>query len=639
MPRVGDSRAVTMVEREGRRVAALVHDPAVSDDESLVRAVAAAAGCSWRTSACRQTAVFTARGGTGLRARIVAATQDERRRIERDLHDGTQQRLVSIAMTLGLADAKVATDAEAARRLIAEARDGLSSALQELRELSQGIHPGILTERGLGQAVDELVLRMHLPVQVDVRLSERLPTPVETAAYYVISEALTNIAKHAGASSAQVTVGLEGGRAVIAISDDGRGGATPAADPDCGGLPIASRRSGAGSGSTARSERVRHQGRGPMRVVVADDSVLLREGLVRLLTEAGFEVAGQAGDAEELMAAVGAERPDVAIVDIRMPPTHTDEGLRARELRVRYPTMGVLVLSQYVRPSYAVELLQDGAERVGYLLKDRVSDVGQLTESPPGGGGRDGARSVGRRAARGPTPRRVRTRLGAHRTRAGGPRLMAEGRSNRAVAERLFITEHTVEKHVQNIFSKLEIPATTTITVVYLLSLPSSTPTSRSDILRVSGWFRCSGCPTITTLIIHRTRRRDELPVDRTDQIRRLRGHPHAALRRPPRHRPLPRPLRRDVCGDDGRDALFGMPLRALQGALLGPASVGIPELRAGMATAMTVAMVIWMRFRRHRRAPRPRWRRRWSSRRWRSSRCCGRASSRAACWSGWATS
>ena len=103
-------------------------------------------------------------------------------------------------MTLGLADAKVATDADAARRLIAEARGGLSSALQELRELSQGIHPGILTERGLGKAVDELVLRMHLPVEVDVGLSERLPTPVETAAYYVISEALTNIAKHARAS-------------------------------------------------------------------------------------------------------------------------------------------------------------------------------------------------------------------------------------------------------------------------------------------------------------------------------------------------------------------------------------------------------------------------------------------------------
>ena len=200
-----------------------------------------------------------------------------------------------------------------------------------------------------------------------------------------------------------------------------------------------------------------------MRVVVADDSVLLREGLTRLLAEAGFEVAGQAGDAEGLMAVVKAERPDVAIVDIRMPPTHTDEGLRAaRELRARYPALAVLVLSQYVRPSYAVELLQDGAERIGYLLKDRVSDVGQLTESirrvAEGGSVLDPsvvAKLVGR-PRRGPDPldeltEREREVLA----------LMAEGRSNRAIGDRLFITEHTVEKHVQNILSKLEIPATT----------------------------------------------------------------------------------------------------------------------------------------------------------------------------------
>jgi signal transduction histidine kinase len=200
-----------------------VHDRAVTDDESLVRAVAAAAGLQRERAAAGRAAV-SARGGACLRARIVAATQDERRRIERNLHDGTQQRLVSIAMTLGLADAKVATDAEAARRLIAEARSGLSTALEELRELSQGIHPGILTERGLGRAVDELALRMHLPVEVAVRLPERLPMPVETAAYYVICEALTNIAKHPARA---VPVGSDGRRAgVIAIFDDGRAART-----------------------------------------------------------------------------------------------------------------------------------------------------------------------------------------------------------------------------------------------------------------------------------------------------------------------------------------------------------------------------------------------------------------------------
>src|SRR5512134_1115376 len=200
-----------------------------------------------------------------------------------------------------------------------------------------------------------------------------------------------------------------------------------------------------------------------MRVVVADDSVLLREGLIRLLAEAGFEVAGQASDADELLNIVESQRPDIAVVDIRMPPTHTDEGLRAaREIRARYPAMGILVLSQYVRPSYAVELLQDGAEGVGYLLKDRVSDVGQLTESlrrvAEGGSVLDPAvvaLLVGR-------PRRGQDPLAELTDREREVlALMAEGRSNRAIAERLFITEHTVEKHVQNIFSKLEIPATT----------------------------------------------------------------------------------------------------------------------------------------------------------------------------------
>jgi signal transduction histidine kinase len=217
--------AVTMIEREGRRIAALVHDPAVTDDESLVQAVAAAAGLQLENERLQADLRSQLEEVRASRARIVEATQEERRRIERDLHDGTQQRLVSIAMTLGLADAKVATDPGAAHRLIGEAKGGLAAALEELRELSQGIHPGILTERGLGMAVDELALRMHLPVEVDVRLSERLPTPVETAAYYVISEALTNVAKHAGASRARVGVGHDDGRALIAVSDNGRGGA------------------------------------------------------------------------------------------------------------------------------------------------------------------------------------------------------------------------------------------------------------------------------------------------------------------------------------------------------------------------------------------------------------------------------
>jgi DNA-binding NarL/FixJ family response regulator len=200
-----------------------------------------------------------------------------------------------------------------------------------------------------------------------------------------------------------------------------------------------------------------------MRVVVAEDSVIIREGLVRLLTEAGFDVVGQAGDGAELQRQVDTHRPDVAIVDIRMPPTHTDEGLRAaRELRRRYPGLGVLVLSQHVRPSYAFELLSEGTDGIGYLLKDRVSDLEELAEGirRVGGGGSVldpsvvaqlvNRRKMGNDPVDELTERELEV-LG----------LMAEGRSNKAVADRLFITEHTVEKHVQNIFAKLRIPATT----------------------------------------------------------------------------------------------------------------------------------------------------------------------------------
>src|SRR5215203_2228256 len=119
-----------------------------------------------------------------------------------------------------------------------------------------------------------------------------------------------------------------------------------------------------------------------LRVVVADDSVLLREGLCRLLEESGFDVVGQAGDAEDLMRKVGAHKPDVAIVDVRMPPTHTDEGLRAAaEIRDRHPGVGVLVLSQYIEEGYAMELLSSNAEGVGYLLKDSVADLERFVDA------------------------------------------------------------------------------------------------------------------------------------------------------------------------------------------------------------------------------------------------------------------
>ena len=187
----------------------------------------------------------------------------------------------------------------------------------------------------------------------------------------------------------------------------------------------------------------------------------MREGLARLLTEAGFDVVGQAGDADALLAGVRDTEPDVAIVDIRMPPTHTDEGLRAaRAIRERWPEVGILVLSQFARPSYAFELLAGGTEGIGYMLKDRVSDLAALADGvrrvAEGGSVLDPsvvAQLVGR-------PRRGRDPLEELTARERDVLgLMAEGRTNRAIAQELVITEHTVEKHVTSVLAKLRIPA------------------------------------------------------------------------------------------------------------------------------------------------------------------------------------
>jgi DNA-binding NarL/FixJ family response regulator/class 3 adenylate cyclase len=197
-----------------------------------------------------------------------------------------------------------------------------------------------------------------------------------------------------------------------------------------------------------------------MRVVIADDSVLLREGIAKLLEDAGFEVAGQSSTADDLMLKVRSYKPDVAIVDIRMPPTQTDEGLRAaKEIRERHPDVGVLVLSQYVEAGYALELLQGSAEGVGYLLKDRVADVRDFADAVrrvgEGGSALDPtvvSRLVGRRRGEDPLDAltaREREVL----------ELMAEGRSNQAIAEKLVVTPRAVEKHVTSIFTKLGLPA------------------------------------------------------------------------------------------------------------------------------------------------------------------------------------
>jgi DNA-binding NarL/FixJ family response regulator len=196
-----------------------------------------------------------------------------------------------------------------------------------------------------------------------------------------------------------------------------------------------------------------------MRVVIADDSVLLREGLARILADGGFEVVAQAGDASSLMHAVTDTKPDVAIVDVRMPPTHTDEGARAaKEIRETHPDVGVLVLSQVVEAGHALDLFSERPEGFGYLLKDRVLEIDEFLESV-------------RRVARGGTavdPEVVAQLMGRRRDadplKDLSPRerevlaLMAEGLSNRGICSRLYLSPKTVETHVHSIFGKLRLP-------------------------------------------------------------------------------------------------------------------------------------------------------------------------------------
>jgi len=197
----------------------------------------------------------------------------------------------------------------------------------------------------------------------------------------------------------------------------------------------------------------------PLRVVVAEDSFLLRAGVVKVLEQEGFAVVGEAGDAEELLQQVAEHRPDVAVTDIRMPPTHTDEGVRAAiRIRAELPGTSVLVLSEYVRESYALELLGDSAEGVGYLLKRRVTEPASFADAvrevARGGSALDPevvAEMLERRAPGGPVDR-----LSAQEraTLAG----MAEGRSNAAIARELGISEASLQRHIASIFGKLDLP-------------------------------------------------------------------------------------------------------------------------------------------------------------------------------------
>lgn len=199
-----------------------------------------------------------------------------------------------------------------------------------------------------------------------------------------------------------------------------------------------------------------------MRVILAEDSTLLREGLVRLLAEEGHEVLAAVGTAESLLSEVAANPPDVVVTDIRMPPTHTDEGVRAAvEIRRRRPQVGVLVLSQYLERTYAAQLLADGAERVGYLLKDRVAQVEEFLDALERV--RAGGAAIDPEIVRRLVVRTTRTDpLGRLTPREGSVlEALAEGLTNAAIARRLHLSVSSVEKSLQSVFDKLELEQTT----------------------------------------------------------------------------------------------------------------------------------------------------------------------------------
>ncbi len=399
---------------------------------------------------------------TRSRARLVDAFEAERRRIERDLHDGAQQQLVALTMTLGLAELELRGQDSGAAPLVSRARDEARQALDQLRSLVRGIHPQVLTDHGLPAAVAELALR-------NPGSRHRRPGPAAPAAVRRGDDRVLH--RHGGADqrlqAQRRRPGVRRGEAAGRHPRPARHRRRPRRRRSRG-----RRRSARIGGPGGHSERQAHRdqsrrrshtapgGGAVLRVVLAEDAVLLRAGLVELLSRVGHEVTAAVGDAEELARAVAADRPDVVITDVRMPPGFRDEGLRAAlELRRADPSLPVLVLSQYVATAYATQLLSGSpaAGGLGYLLKDRVGEVTDFLDALD-------------RVASGQTvidPEVVRVLLQQGTADKPLQRLtprerevlavMAEGLNNQAIAQRLTITEASVVKHASSIFMKLEL--------------------------------------------------------------------------------------------------------------------------------------------------------------------------------------
>ena len=235
LPRDGSGRAITLIERDGVRLAALVHDPSLAEERELLDAVSAAAGIALQNGRLQAELRARLEELRGSRQRVVEAGQAERKRLERNLHDGAQQRLVALSLDLRMLERRLGDDPDS-RVLVDKAREEIAASLEELRDIAHGLHPAIVTGHGLAVALESLAAAASLPVKVKVELEDRVEEQVEVAAYYVVSECLANIGKHAQASSASVEVGRSDGELVVEVVDDGVGGADTEAGSGLRGL-------------------------------------------------------------------------------------------------------------------------------------------------------------------------------------------------------------------------------------------------------------------------------------------------------------------------------------------------------------------------------------------------------------------
>ena len=408
------------------------------------------------------------------RARIARAAYAARRTIQRDLHDGAQQQFVSVALQLEKARGLVDSQPAQAGELIAGAQSNLLEAIEELRRLAHGIHPAELSEHGLGAALRALAESSAVPVTVLIEKSVRVAPEIESAAYFIAAEATANAVKHANANHIEIKVTTAAEALRITVTDDGVGGASfsdgaglqglrDRAEAIGGHLTVDSPRGGPTAVTAElrlfRPRQILGLSERRLRVVVADDAAMLRQALAELLARTGIEVVAQVGEARALLEEVECHAPDIAIVDVRMPPTQTQEGIRAAtEIRNRFPGVGILLLSSYVELTETLGLFAEGASGVGYLLKDSVADVDQLLDAieriSEGEIVLD-PKLVVDLLGRGAQPDPLESLTAREREVV---ELMAQGRSNAAIAETLWVSEGAVEKHIKHIFHKLEIP-------------------------------------------------------------------------------------------------------------------------------------------------------------------------------------